>query len=340
MIEGRSVRKVWLLCVKKYYYDTKCEELKKASGFVGTTNSVSLSKKGLKPVYFASPIEAKAFADSHADVVYLYSDFDNFEKGIVLTQEYPVFSDWYSNDEWRAWYKKPKNSSLDIVKMSTDELEMLGNSFADAMKDRRVSMSELLKEHPLEKFALVREDSREEFEFDGSELVCNSFQGNERALTGRCFDIKAASGGGLDYDSALDFKHCGISDEKNFVRNSLWVFFIVNWFIKNLPAHYTKRTKKVKPKNRPKNRNNKEFKGKLSVVLVTEYEANLKGITRKFIRHEIKCLCWGVRGHVRHYKNGNEVFIKPYKKGKERNNENAYVAKTYIKEMDAPKEQK
>lgn len=27
------------------------------------------------------------------------------------------------------------------------------------------------------------------------------------------------------------------------------------------------------------------------------------------------CECWGVRGHVRHYKDGREVFVKPYKKG-------------------------
>lgn len=30
--------------------------------------------------------------------------------------------------------------------------------------------------------------------------------------------------------------------------------------------------------------------------------------------------CWGVVGHIRHYKNGNEVYIKPYLKGKNRLN--------------------
>lgn len=29
--------------------------------------------------------------------------------------------------------------------------------------------------------------------------------------------------------------------------------------------------------------------------------------------------CWSVRGHVRHYKNGKTVYIKPYEKGKDRN---------------------
>ena len=34
--------------------------------------------------------------------------------------------------------------------------------------------------------------------------------------------------------------------------------------------------------------------------------------------HEIQCPCWEVRGHYRHYKNGNVVFVSAYKKGKNR----------------------
>lgn len=31
-----------------------------------------------------------------------------------------------------------------------------------------------------------------------------------------------------------------------------------------------------------------------------------------------KCLCWSVRGHKRYYKSGKVVYIKPYKKGRDR----------------------
>lgn len=31
-----------------------------------------------------------------------------------------------------------------------------------------------------------------------------------------------------------------------------------------------------------------------------------------------KCLCWGVRGHKRFYKSGKVVYIKPYKKGRDK----------------------
>ena len=34
--------------------------------------------------------------------------------------------------------------------------------------------------------------------------------------------------------------------------------------------------------------------------------------------HEIKCPCWEVRGHYRHYKSGKVVFVSSFKKGKNR----------------------
>ena len=49
------------------------------------------------------------------------------------------------------------------------------------------------------------------------------------------------------------------------------------------------------------------------------------------IRH-MNCPCWGVIGHMRRYKSGKEVWIKPYRKGKERNNPEAYQAKQYLME--------
>lgn len=34
--------------------------------------------------------------------------------------------------------------------------------------------------------------------------------------------------------------------------------------------------------------------------------------------HKINCPCWSVRGHYRHYKSGNVIFVENYKKGKDR----------------------
>lgn len=46
------------------------------------------------------------------------------------------------------------------------------------------------------------------------------------------------------------------------------------------------------------------------------------------LHHEINCECWCVRGHYRHYSSGNVVFIKSYKKGKNKDNF-LYTAKEY-----------
>ena len=46
-------------------------------------------------------------------------------------------------------------------------------------------------------------------------------------------------------------------------------------------------------------------------------------------RREMQCPCWGVIGHVRHYKSGRDAWVKPYVKGKARNNLNMYSSKQY-----------
>ena len=45
--------------------------------------------------------------------------------------------------------------------------------------------------------------------------------------------------------------------------------------------------------------------------------------------HKISCPCWGVAGHMRTYKTGKQVWIKPYRKGKQRHDPAAYVPKEY-----------
>ena len=46
-------------------------------------------------------------------------------------------------------------------------------------------------------------------------------------------------------------------------------------------------------------------------------------------RRSMSYPCWGVIGHMRHYKSGKTLWIKPYKKGKERNNPKKYQPKDY-----------
>ena len=64
----------------------------------------------------------------------------------------------------------------------------------------------------------------------------------------------------------------------------------------------------------------KEYKPKNIYLLdeIVDY-VNENGLTiQSSDTHKINCPCWSVRGHYRHYKSGKVVFVKNYKKGKER----------------------
>jgi hypothetical protein len=43
-----------------------------------------------------------------------------------------------------------------------------------------------------------------------------------------------------------------------------------------------------------------------------------------------RCECWGVSGHERRLKNGKTIFIKPYRKGRKRNDPTSYTPKNYL----------
>ena len=43
-----------------------------------------------------------------------------------------------------------------------------------------------------------------------------------------------------------------------------------------------------------------------------------------------RCECWGVSGHERRLKNGKTIFIKPYRKGRKRDDPTSYTPKNYL----------
>lgn len=71
----------------------------------------------------------------------------------------------------------------------------------------------------------------------------------------------------------------------------------------------------------------KQRKAKLCRVIVVDRE-KIQAVSM-CQRREILCPCWGVIGHVRHYKSGRDAWIKPYVKGKARQNMSMYSSKQY-----------
>lgn len=75
--------------------------------------------------------------------------------------------------------------------------------------------------------------------------------------------------------------------------------------------------------------NNKDYKitlGDKTVVLHLKPN-EIRTFKRKYVR---MVESWSVMGHVRHYRNGKTVFIKPYIKGKARNEQEETVKRNYI----------
>lgn len=74
---------------------------------------------------------------------------------------------------------------------------------------------------------------------------------------------------------------------------------------------------------------NKKTRGKKKITQflladIVEY------ISHSGRKHNINCECWAVRGHFRHYKTGNVVWVSPYEKGKARNTNRIIEGNIYI----------
>ena len=68
---------------------------------------------------------------------------------------------------------------------------------------------------------------------------------------------------------------------------------------------------------------------KMKVLKKEEAPIPESPVIEKASGNTIQCPAWGVSGHYRHLRDGRVIWIKPYVKGKERNNPAAYSKKTY-----------
>lgn len=90
-------------------------------------------------------------------------------------------------------------------------------------------------------------------------------------------------------------------------------------YIMNTPRERTERPKNTKIPNTQKAESKVSRENKIYLLDEIVDYANQNGLCNiKNNNHKIKCPCWSVRGHYRHYKSGKITFIKNYEKGKEK----------------------
>lgn len=119
-----------------------------------------------------------------------------------------------------------------------------------------------------------------------------------------------------------------IGTPQNWVSDLGILFYGFNMLVLSLPKKIIKKEEKATKTIETKKNGKKVYKS--VVYLKNSYSVinNFK-LTKSDLHHIIKCPAWGVRGHKRHLSNGTVVFVKPYVKGKYRNDPTKYIAKVY-----------
>lgn len=115
------------------------------------------------------------------------------------------------------------------------------------------------------------------------------------------------------------------------MRYSLGIYTSVQALFKNRPEVFV--TKSVPASSLEAKGNGGKYHGrkhKAKMCRVITLDGDKLPNTRRASGCEYTCPCWGVIGHVRHYKSGKEVWIAPYRKGRQRDDPGAYTPKEYI----------
>ena len=124
-----------------------------------------------------------------------------------------------------------------------------------------------------------------------------------------------------------------LSDEgmhfMEFSREAKAIFMAVQMLSLERPEVMVRETVREERQETVKQKGQYKKVRKTSMVRVIRLtEAAVESLSPRG-HHVITCPNWGVAGHWRHYKSGKAVWVKPYRKGRERRNPEAYQPKEY-----------
>lgn len=117
----------------------------------------------------------------------------------------------------------------------------------------------------------------------------------------------------------------------NFCSFSLGVvFLVIQKFLYDRPTMFTEISHREVEMGVKVKKTKKQTLRKRIVKTVKTLRLNPIEYNNYVGKHKvITCPSWGVIGHTRTLKSGKQIWIKPYRKGKERNNPDAYSPKQY-----------
>lgn len=282
-------------------------------------------------VAFANPIYREAGGIKLANHGFDMRDVAIAEP-IKLRNPMPIYKEYRDSEDFGKYIHAKLKTYNDKVILSSEELIKIITSVQEALETNKIAIYELynLNELPLPNVSVVL--GRKTFNFaTNKETKTITFE--NYLLNNMLYRValrpKIDDEGNM-VDTAVDVKFISpVLHHKDLPYNEYAnIFLAINYYIKHIPASYTENKKKVEETIAVGKGNNKKYKRVVHLERSFTFE-KLDKMSKTHIKHIFSCLCWGVRGHVRHYKSGKVVFIQPFKKGKERNNMSVCSEKEY-----------
>ena len=250
---------------------------------------------------------------------------------VKLPNAMPVFADYRHSKTFRKELHDKLKLYNDKIYITKDELYKILDTVLEAVKKNKLALTDLynLDELPLPNVSIVMGLSTYNFAVNQHEktVMVEKYFTNDKLFkvllepTLKDGKLEVESNGKVIHISPLNMNDLKYSD-------TLDIFLAINFFIKHLPHTYQKSERKVEETIETGKGINKKYKRVVHLERNFNF-VNLDKLSKTSIKHSFSCLCWGVRGHLRHLKSGKVVFVKPFKKGKERNNMEAFSEKEY-----------
>ena len=115
-----------------------------------------------------------------------------------------------------------------------------------------------------------------------------------------------------------------------YPRGIKLMYMAVQYAFLNRPTVFRESIIRTSVSSSPRKKSRRSQNNSLRTVKLLRIDyAVLESMTTR-TTHAISCPCWGVAGHWRNYRSGARVWIKPYRKGRERQNEEMYLPKKYV----------
>jgi hypothetical protein len=260
-----------------------------------------------------------------------------------------------SDPRWAGWNKKLERPFMfdryDTIQITTEEASRMSQIDIDPIL-------ELAEKPALSEFSLKVITPKETRSIcfrktilpqDG--IVCMDETDGTHKTVYPLVDAYISMNGGKTVDWVINIAYC-ISDEEAMTFNwPIWArirgslnhpmmptitsetnafYWLLQRLCRDRPAIFmTASTRRVTESSSKRKVSGKRNKVKTVRVIYVDTEELRSYCDQEKVRREITCPAWGVIGHWRNYKSGKRVWIEPYRKGKQRHDPKAYIAKDY-----------